>query len=74
MEPVVKKLARDFALPYVRIDVDRDPGAVRLYGLRILPETALVAGGTVARRWTGYRPEIEIRRGLLDAFGAGPSP
>lgn len=63
MKPVVNELVRQ-GHRIVKIDVDRNPGLARKYGIRGIPAFVLVVNGKVVDRSVGYTSRQRLKRML----------
>lgn len=67
LEPVLERVARDFAgrVAVYRVDIDRDPTVAERFGIDSLPTVLMVRDGREADRLDGLVTESQLR----DTFG-----
>jgi putative thioredoxin len=63
LEPILEKLGREAggAFKLVKVDADDHPGLMATHGVRALPTVVVFRAGRPVDRFTGARPEGEIR-------------
>lgn len=74
-EPLLLGAAREFAegLRLVRCNVEENPMAATVYGVRSIPLVILFRQGDELDQWSGSLPAEEISRRVRVACGRGPS-
>lgn len=55
--PALNSVAKSAEMEFIRIDLERDPGAAEKYGIVKIPTVILADGDREIARCTGYQPE-----------------
>jgi len=66
LAPVARRVAASFGLPFVAVDVEKEPEVIGRFALRTLPEMVLTDGTSVLWRLAGLVSEYELRRTIRE--------
>ena len=66
MSPIIKELASDLGdeVRILKVDIDKNPGAARAFGVRGVPTFVIFKNGKPVWRQSGAMPKSELMRGI----------
>lgn len=66
MTPIIKELASDLGdeVRILKVDIDKNPGAARAFGVRGVPTFVIFKNGKPVWRQSGAMPKSELMRGI----------
>lgn len=66
MMPIIKELASDLGdeVRILKVDIDKNPGAARAFGVRGVPTFVIFKNGKPVWRQSGAMPKSDLMRGI----------